>query len=494
MVRATRATRARPRPLNGSRSTARSRSSEAAAVRRGVERASRPAPASTRPRTADDASDGPAASSSACERGIATTRSKRSSRARDTLSRYAATRRRSARAVEARVATTAARAEIHRRDEPESGREQRAATDARDGHDAVLEGLPERLEHRPRELRQLVQEKDAAMGEADLARPRDRPAADDRRCRRAVVRRAERGRVDEPGGGAERSRDGVDPRHLERLRTGERRQDGRQPARQHRLPGARRAGEQQVVRARSRDLERPPTTFLSADVGEVRQRHAGRRPLRRLGRLDRVVAEEVADRLGEVSDADRLDACERSLLGRVDVAEHASEPGTGSALGGRDRAGDRADAPVEAELADAGVLLEPLARDLRRRGEHRQRDRQVESGPLLPQRRRREVDRDRAVGPLEESGVDAAPDAVLRLLAGAVGEPDDRERRERARAQVRLDLDAPRLEADERERDRAAEHPSTVRPITSRDCADSVPEVSWWGRKRPHHGERGQPT
>ncbi len=58
---------------------------------------------------------------------------------------------------------------------------------------------------------------------------------------------------------------------------------------------------------------------------------------------------------------------------------------------------------------------------------------------------------------------DTAPDAVLRLLAGAVGEPDDRERGLLARAQVRLDLDAARLEADERERDGAAEHASTVR-------------------------------
>ena len=44
---------------------------------------------------------------------------------------------------------------------------------------------------------------------------------------------------------------------------------------------------------------------------------------------------------------------------------------------------------------------------------------------------------------------DAAPDAVLGLLAGPVGEPDDRERGQLARADVRLHLDPPRLEADE---------------------------------------------
>ena len=67
--------------------------------------------------------------------------------------------------------------------------------------------------------------------------------------------------------------------------------------------------------------------------------------------------------------------------------------------------------------------------------------------------------------------MDAAPHAMLRLLAGAVGEADDRERGLLTRAQVCLDLDPARLEADERERDRATEHASTVRPNPSRDCA-----------------------
>ena len=50
---------------------------------------------------------------------------------------------------------------------------------------------------------------------------------------------------------------------------------------------------------------------------------------------------------------------------------------------------------------------------------------------------------------------------MLRLLAGAVGEPDDREARN-ARLEVRFHLDAPRFETDERVGDRASEHTSTV--------------------------------
>jgi hypothetical protein len=42
------------------------------------------------------------------------------------------------------------------------------SADARDGHAAVLERLSERLEHRARELGELVHEQDASMPERRL--------------------------------------------------------------------------------------------------------------------------------------------------------------------------------------------------------------------------------------------------------------------------------------------------------------------------------------
>ena len=86
------ATRTRPRPESGSRSTALERSSEAASVRRGraARRCSRAS--TTRARTAPDGSAGEAASSNARGRGIATARSNRSRSARESFSRYAARR------------------------------------------------------------------------------------------------------------------------------------------------------------------------------------------------------------------------------------------------------------------------------------------------------------------------------------------------------------------------------------------------------------------
>ena len=50
---------------------------------------------------------------------------------------------------------------------------------------------------------------------------------------------------------------------------------------------------------------------------------------------------------------------------------------------------------------------------------------------------------------------------MLGLLAGAIGEPDNREAGD-ARLQMSLHLDLPRLETDESMSDRACEHPATV--------------------------------
>ena len=94
-------------------------------------------------------------------------------------------------------------------------------------------------------------------------------AADDRGRGGAVVRRAKGTARDQRPLGRQHARNGVDAHHLERLPRLERRQDRRQPAPEHRLPGSRRPGEQQVVTARCRELERAPRPLLAAHVRQV---------------------------------------------------------------------------------------------------------------------------------------------------------------------------------------------------------------------------------
>ena len=121
-------------------------------------------------------------------------------------------------------------------------------------------------------------------------------------------------------------------------------------------------------------------------------------------------------------------------------------------------------APVERELAEAAVLEQLRRGQLVVAGEHGERDRKVEPGALLAQRGGREVDGDlRLARPREHRVDDAAVDAMLRLLAGAVGEPDDRERRQVGADEVRLYLDAARLEADDGSGEGACEHATDAR-------------------------------
>jgi hypothetical protein len=107
-------------------------------------------------------------------------------------------------------------------------------------------------------------------------------------------------------------------------------------------------------------------------------------------------------------------------------------------------------------------VLERAARHLSRSREERERDREVEPRALLAQLGGREIDRDAPVGEAQLGGRDAAAHAFARLLAGPVGEADDREAGN-AVADVRLDVDAPRLETDERMGDRACKHTSRLR-------------------------------
>ena len=94
--------------------------------------------------------------------------------------------------------------------------------------------------------------------------------------------------------------------------------------------------------------------------------------------------------------------------------------------------------------------------------EQREGDRQIEPGTFLLELRRREVDRDASPRKVELRRENSAPYALLRFLAGTVGEPYDRQRRSTA-LDVRLHLHPPRLEADEGKGDRAREHASTLR-------------------------------
>src|SRR5205823_8490331 len=114
-----------------------------------------------------------------------------------------------ARALCAGIAARATGAEIHRPDELKARWKAHAPGRTRNEDLSVFERLPQRLERRALELRQLVEEQHALVREARLAGTKLRAAADDRRRRSAVVRRTERRVADERMVGIDQPGDGV---------------------------------------------------------------------------------------------------------------------------------------------------------------------------------------------------------------------------------------------------------------------------------------------
>ena len=85
------------------------------------------------------------------------------------------------------------------------------------------------------------------MRERDLARAGNAAPARETGRRNGVVRRAERTGADQGDAGRQRTRDRVDLRRLDGLLERHLGQDGRDPAREHALAGARRADQQYIM-------------------------------------------------------------------------------------------------------------------------------------------------------------------------------------------------------------------------------------------------------
>src|SRR5690348_4735769 len=93
------------------------------------------------------------------------------------------------------------------------------------------------------------------MRQADLAGPRRRPSAHKREVGSGVMRRAKRPRAEHRMARVGEAGHAVDGTRRKRLSVFERRKNGFEGAREHRLASARWADEEQVVTAGRGDLE-----------------------------------------------------------------------------------------------------------------------------------------------------------------------------------------------------------------------------------------------
>ena len=171
-------------------------------------------------------------------------------------------------------------------------------------------------------------------------------------------------------------------RRLERVLGLERRQQARQAAGEHRLARARRPEQQQVVTAGRRDLDGEPPEALTAHVGHV----GGRRGLGHgLGGVGRVgpgtVALQRVDNLSQVlHGAHRAGGDERRLRVRARRHDERARRHGGHEA---DDPRDRAQRPVEAELAEEAETGHRFGRYLVGGDEHADRDSEVKPGSGL---------------------------------------------------------------------------------------------------------------
>ena len=310
---------------------------------------------------------------------------------------------------------------------------------------AGLDRLAQRIEHLALEFGQLVEEEDAEMGEADLARADLEPAADQGGHRGAVMGRAERPAAAHPPA-LELAGDRGDHRHFQGLGGLEGRQDAGEAGGEQRLAGAGRTAHQQIVASGGANLERPLGDLLALDLGEVgtaseRLRLAGLR-----GR-EHARALEMGHEREKVGRRDDLDVARPGRLGALRGRADETHLARRGVEGGEEHAGRGNDAPVEAHLADRDEVRQRFAVDGADRGQKAKRDREVVVRAFLGQVGRGEVDGDDLRRKRETDRGEGGANAFAAFRDGLVGKADHGKARQ-ARGQLHLDLDGTRLEPE----------------------------------------------
>ena len=337
------------------------------------------------------------------------------------------------------LAVVAAGAGIGGGDEHERGGELDLRLEAGDADGAVFDRPPEGLDDRFGHLPDFVEKEDAAVRERHLAREDGLSAAPahDGRERRGIVRGAEGAPADQPVLRAALAGHRIDFARDERLFHRHRRQDARQGLGERALAGPRGTDHDDVVSAGGGDLDAALGALLADDVREVHPGEGARRRHPRsvhLAVARRVPDQQVVAVFAPLQDAhDRIQPVHAidlhvlefsGLQGRIDGQDDALEARLPGHLGDGERARDRADAPVQPELAHQDEMARARQLALRGGGDDADGDRQVVAAAVLAQVRGREVDDDPFAGNLESQGLQGRGRAQEALLDGRVGQPD----------------------------------------------------------------------
>ena len=276
-----------------------------------------------------------------------------------------------------------------------------------------------------------------------------------------MVRGAERPDPDESGVRPEEPGSREHLGDLERLVLLERWQQAGEAPGQHRLAGAGRAGEEQVVGAGGSDLQGPAGLVLAADVGQVLDQ-GDRGVGRRAGAAQVGPSDQPLPHLPERGRPGDRQVGDQGGLHQVGLGDD-QEPGAGAAggHGGWQHPLDRSDVAAEPELADGPQALQGGRRHPPGRRQEADRDGQVEPGTLLGQVGWRQGHGDTPIRPLVSGVAERGAEPVAGLQHRRAAEPDNRHGGQ-ASADVDLDPDGVGGEADQRGRGQAGQHPHST--------------------------------
>ena len=202
-------------------------------------------------------------------------------------------------------------------------------------------------------------------------------------------------------------------------------QDARQPAGQHGLAGARRADEQQVVRAGRGNGQRPLGGSLAADIGQIRRQRATAEGLV-FGFGQALLAVQVGTNLQQMLGGQHFATGEQGFL-TVAGRQHQLAPGLPAGDRDRQRAGDGPQLAGQCQLADELVLSQFVRGDLAGRRQNAERDRQIKATAVFRQISRGEVDGDALGGEVELGRQQGRADPILALFDRRFRQADDAE-------------------------------------------------------------------
>ena len=181
-----------------------------------------------------------------------------------------------------------------------------------------------------------------------------------------------------------------------------------------------------MMTPRGGDLQRALGAFLAADIGQARGlgtvddlAGAGQRDGRAVGQMIDHGAQRVGGQNGNLFDPRGLGAAGARTDQRAVVIRGRD--------GGGQRARDRDQPPVQRQLAQGHAAGQFLPGHDVQRGQHGQRDWQVEMRPLLGQIGRRQVHGQPLVRQRDGQRAKGRTDAFLGLADGLVGQTHDGE-------------------------------------------------------------------